>query len=153
MTIKVTLEFACVEDMLAHFSTPVATVDIETLAGKRKPGRPRKLNAQPEVASNTGSSASVSPQDAPSTEGGTVGPEEGEVTSPEGEQADAAPSPSSEPHVFTVDDVRQHLASVNEKKGLEAARELLGQFSANRISDLKADQYGAFIVACETAVA
>lgn len=54
----------------------------------------------------------------------------------------------------TLDDARSALKGVQAKYGtddLAKPLEILGQFSAGRISEVKAEQYPAFIAACKAA--
>jgi hypothetical protein len=48
----------------------------------------------------------------------------------------------------TLDDVRTALQAFTASKGVPAGIELLKEFGAARISELKADQFGAFILRC-----
>jgi hypothetical protein len=48
----------------------------------------------------------------------------------------------------TEEQVRAAITAVNDKFGLVAARKVLRQFSANRIPDLKVEQYAEFVKAC-----
>jgi hypothetical protein len=44
--------------------------------------------------------------------------------------------------------VRQAITAVNDNFGLVAARKVMRQFNANRIPDLKPEQYADFVKAC-----
>jgi len=56
-------------------------------------------------------------------------------------------SPEPEKLEITLETVRAALTQVSEKHDLLKAKELLGQFGVKRISDLKAEQYPAFMQA------
>lgn len=51
---------------------------------------------------------------------------------------------------FTKQDIADACQKVSEKFGLEKARELLGKYSAKRISEVKESDYAAFIVTCSS---
>jgi hypothetical protein len=61
-----------------------------------------------------------------------------------------AAGPDAEPpaEVIGEEQVRQAITAVNDKFGLVAARKVLRQFNANRIPDLKVEQYADFVKAC-----
>lgn len=50
---------------------------------------------------------------------------------------------------YTKQDIANACQKVSEKKGLEFAREILATFGAKRISEVKEEEYGKFIEACE----
>jgi hypothetical protein len=50
---------------------------------------------------------------------------------------------------YTREQALAALQNLNVLKGLPEAREVLSQFGCARISDVKPDQYGAFIAACK----
>lgn len=50
---------------------------------------------------------------------------------------------------FTIDDVRSALQAFTTKAGIDGGIQLLKTFGAQRISELKADQYAAFIAGCQ----
>lgn len=52
----------------------------------------------------------------------------------------------------TVEAVRQALQAVTEKKNIKVARDLLKQFDANRVSEIKKSDYAVFVEACEEAI-
>lgn len=96
-------------------------------------------NAQPEVAGNAGSIGEVpSRSPLPSDDAGEV---EGDTT------VTAAPQP-----IVTSDAVREALKTYNGKHGMDKARELLKQFGAARITELKESDYADFIEAASVAV-
>lgn len=49
----------------------------------------------------------------------------------------------------TKESVISILKEINDKRGLEAARELLSKFKCSRVSELAPDQYQAFISDCQ----
>ncbi len=94
-------------------------------------------NAQPEVAGNAGSIGEVSsrtPLPSDDTDG-----VEGSV--------DKAPQP-----IVNSDAVREALKEYNGKHGMDKSRELLKQFGAGRITELKESDYADFIEATQVAV-
>lgn len=119
-------------------------------------------NAQPEVA-NTGTAASELP---PSAEGSSVSEpvaaepapaapvkrsrmkpqirEEAEVVA----EAAPEPAPAPESKPVTLDEVRAALQAFTAAHGVPAGIELLKGFEAGRISELKPEQYGAFVKGC-----
>ena len=56
--------------------------------------------------------------------------------------------PSPPPSAATLDNVRNALREVFNTKGAATATEILKKFGAARISDVKPEQYVAFIAAC-----
>lgn len=50
--------------------------------------------------------------------------------------------------VITVDDVRDALQAVNSKHGMTKVKEILGEFAANKLSDLNASDYSRFVEVC-----
>ena len=96
-------------------------------------------NAQPEVAGNAGSIGEVSSRTPlPSDDTDEV---EGDTT------VRAAPQP-----IVNADAVREALKAYNGKHGMDKARELLKQFGAARITELKDGDYADFIEAASVAV-
>lgn len=114
-------------------------------SAKKRPGRPPK---NPPVDNSGPSQVASTPTNVPSVD---------VPTDPEPQPAPAAPSPpesapaaptSATPPAAgskTLDDARAALAAVNGKKGLQAAKDLLAKFSADRISALAPANYDAFI--------
>ena len=122
-------------------------------------------DAQPEVAGNTGSTA---------TGVSSLSPEGSGVSEPVAEQAPAAPvkksrakkeaapvveleAPAEEPELelaepeaktYTLDEVRAALQQFTAKSGVPAGIDLLKSFNAGRISELDADDYAAFVERC-----
>lgn len=71
-------------------------------------------------------------------------------TQEDGQANGAATSNSDEQNTSPKanrDDVSQMLQEINNKKGLNAARELLAKFGASRISELTEEKFGAFVQA------
>jgi hypothetical protein len=96
-------------------------------------------NAQPEVAGNAGSIGEVpSRSPLPSDDADEV---EGDTT------VRAAPQP-----IVNADAVREALKAYNGKYGMDKARELLKEFGAARITELKESEYSDFIEAASVAV-
>lgn len=50
---------------------------------------------------------------------------------------------------YTKQDIANACQKVSEKHGLEVAREILATFGAKRISEVKEEEYAAFVKACE----
>lgn len=118
-----------------------------SLAAKKR-GRPRKEQAQPEVADNTGSDAA----DFPSSEDSS--PESSFAAGVTGEEggatADETPLYAS-PAPVTVERVREALKNVMETHGMPMCTEILKQFGAARVSELDPKHYANFVDACEAA--
>lgn len=85
-----------------------------------------------------------------------------ETKKPHGEGADEESAENESPAVIqqardvgpakvNKEAVHQALQSVNISVGLPKAREILAHFKVNRISEIKEDQYGAFIEKCNEA--
>ena len=96
-------------------------------------------NAQPEVASNAGSIGEVPSRGPLPSDDTDVA--EGDTT------VTAAPQP-----IVNADAVREALKEYNGKYGMEKARELLKQFGAARITELKESDYADFVEAAQVAV-
>jgi len=130
-------------------------------------------DAQPEVASNTGSTAtgltlspegsgvdeSAAPAVAPVTEKPKRTRKAKEETAPveenvskETEKVDTSAEPvAASDKPLTLDEVRAALQSFTATKGVPAGIELLKDFGATRISELAAEKYNDFVVKCEVA--
>lgn len=110
----------------------------EPIKKTRKPKNSVVGNAQPEVASNAGSIGEVpSRSPLPSDDAGAG---EGDTTVTD------APQP-----IVTSDEVREALKAYNGKHGMDKARELLKQFGAARITELKESDYSDFVEAASVA--
>lgn len=96
-------------------------------------------NAQPEVAGNAGSIGEVSSRTPLPSDDTDVA--EGDTT------VRAAPQP-----IVNADAVREALKEYNGKYGMDKARELLKEFGAARITELKESDYADFIEAASVAV-
>lgn len=68
------------------------------------------------------------------------------------EEAPAAVSTSKVTGTVNKENVHQALQQVNVAVGLPKAREILASFKVNRISEIKEDQYKAFVDKCNEAV-
>lgn len=66
--------------------------------------------------------------------------------------ATAAPSQVSAPAGYSRENVHQALQQVNVAVGLPKSREILQSFNANRISEIKEDQFKAFVDKCNEVV-
>jgi hypothetical protein len=53
---------------------------------------------------------------------------------------------------YTKQDITNACQELSEAKGLDKAREVLGKFGAKRISEIKEEDYGAFINACKAEI-
>lgn len=107
-----------------------STADAEAPAEKKKPGRQQKAAATAsEPAFANGKT--------------TVTPAENELFS------EATPPPAAPvTPPATQEQATEALKKVNSAKGLPAAREILLKFGANRMSELKSEHFGAFVLAC-----
>lgn len=87
----------------------------------------------------------------------TPAPAAAAATTESGASVDTASSASSAaPQAdtatkLTLDDVRAKLQAFTGAKGIDAGLALLGEFKAGRISELKAEDYPAFVAKCEVA--
>jgi len=84
---------------------------------------------------------------------GSAAPGQAETTGPETETAakDSAESKQTDQAQdapLTIEDVRQALAAYKDRTDMKTARDKLLSFRAERISDLKQEQYADFIAAC-----
>jgi hypothetical protein len=161
MQVNVTLSFASVDEMLAHFGSTklvrVSKVDapatgkghalLETAADgpapvefkieapaqpKARPGRPRKVAADDIVVEK----AQVAPLDV--AKGDEL---------PPAMQADPEPAPAAEPpKTYTLDDAKNAMKAFSEKYGIDALRaKLVETVGAARISDVPPEKYGTLI--------
>lgn len=55
-------------------------------------------------------------------------------------------APAEEKTDISLDDIKAALAKVRDTKGMEPARNLLGEFNAKKLSELSSDDYAAFLV-------
>lgn len=120
-----------------------------------------KLAGQPEVSSNTGTVASATtfPAEGNGVSAGVA--DEPAAPAPEKrtrkpKPADPAPAPAPEggggpvepTKAPTLDEVRAALQGYTARHSIEDGIELLKEFKAGRISELKADDYTAFVAKC-----
>lgn len=141
--LKYSADPAVVDALAAQlpFNDPAGLSDAESPAAKRFPG-----------TTNTGAEKPKNPRGRPRREVAEKPAASAEVQGP-------APAPESEPEVQaqqapTLDDARAALKGVQAKYGTDDMTkplEVLGQFSAGRISEVKPEQYPAFIAACKAA--
>ena len=62
------------------------------------------------------------------------------------------PKPKAEPtKEYTIDDCRDALSALFDKKGRDAAKRVLTEFKVARIGELTAPDYGMFILTCAAA--
>lgn len=61
-------------------------------------------------------------------------------------------SPSEEPSEVTIDMVREALQSVWKAKGKAIATEVLTKFEANKVTDIKPEDYAAVLKECNVAL-
>ncbi len=163
MQVNVTLSFASVDEMLAHFgSTKMVHVSkadapaagkghtlLDTAADgpapvefkieapaqtKARPGRPRKVAADDIVIEK----AKVAPLDV----------EKGDELPP-AMQAEPEPTPApvaEPPKTYTLDDAKSAMKAFSEKYGIDALRaKLVETVGAARISDVPPEKYGTLI--------
>jgi hypothetical protein len=62
-------------------------------------------------------------------------------------ETQAPPAPAA---YLNFDTIRETLKKLTTAKGIEAARELLGKFGAERISALKEEHYSEFVKSCDS---
>ena len=157
--IKVELNFASVPDMLAFFAgakslsssqsayiaatTPAEDEDgQETVAPTTSPAKrgrkPKAMEAQPEVAENTGSAGS---------EQSTVVPPPAEASAVAEEDAPKVKGPSSS--APSIEAVRKALNDLSARKNITSVATLLQGFGATRVSELTTELYPAVIAAAE----
>jgi hypothetical protein len=152
MQVNVTLSFASVDEMLAHFGSAgatamapipgkspvqIAAADIATLANPPKPrGRPSK--AKVEADDIVVEKATVAPLDV----------KKGDDL-PEAMQAEPEPTPApvaEPPKTYTLDDAKAAMKAFSEKYGIDALRaKLVETVGAARISDVPPEKYGVLI--------
>jgi len=158
MQVNVTLSFASVDEMLAHFGSAGATVmapspgfkivtefpktapapTITELAAATKPrgGRKPKVEADDIVIEK----AKVAPLDV----------KKGDDL-PESMQAEPEPTPTpaaviEPPKTYTLDDAKAAMKAFSEKYGIDALRaKLVETVGAARISDVPPEKYGTLI--------
>lgn len=129
------------------------------------------IKAQPEVAGNTGTTATgfnLSPEGSGVSGAGALGDPRADQPAPAPEkktrakksapavEASAPEKPTlsqSEPaetadKTYTLDEVRAALQQFTAKSGVPAGIDLLKTFNAGRISELDADDYAAFVERC-----
>jgi hypothetical protein len=144
MQVNVTLSFASVDEMLAHFGNanpgftiaaelpkPAAAEPVQT---KARPGRPRKVAADDIVVEK----AKVAPLDV----------EKGDPLPPAMQaEPEPAPAPAVEPpKAYTLDDAKNAMKAFSEKYGIDALRaKLVETVGAARISDVPPEKYGTLI--------
>lgn len=112
-------------------------------ATEEKPKRTRRTKAEIEAAKN----GSASPAGDVFTEpvsNGAAAPAKQDVAEPAAANVSAP--------IVNKEAVHQALQQVNVAVGLPKAREILTEFKVNRISEIKEDQYKAFIEKCNAAV-
>lgn len=158
MNIEVKLTFGSTDELTAFFArgtAPAASVvPVELLAGARALNDiPAEVQDAAAPAKRTRKSKTA---DAPVADAApaAVAPEQ-EATAPTlgGGQEDDAMAAQAGPEVseksYTVDDVRKALQAYSGREGFPAAAELVKSFGASRITELKADDYAAFIAKTE----
>lgn len=99
------------------------------------------------------SAPTVEPKDGPKEEKKTKASKPKDTTAPEA----VAETPEVEADIFdapapTKEDVQTACSTVVEKKGLPKAKEILKEFDAKRISEVKEADYAKFIAKCAEAV-
>lgn len=163
---KLNLEIDLTNDTREQISLAANFLQNITNAARRPSG------AQPEVADNTGNvstgltlspgagvvtgasipAAEAEPKDAPVVvkERKTRAKKEEPVTgaAPVGEPAGESTAAVAAPTTLTIDDVRTALQGFTAKNGVPVGITLLKEFGAQRISELKRDQFAAFIEKC-----
>jgi hypothetical protein len=111
-------------------AAPLApSVAQDTPAAKPSRGRPRKQAETPAAPAPT---PEVTPE---------VAPEPTPQPEPEAQKAETA----TEPKAVTIDDARQALRDLFNAKGATLASELLKEFGAIRVSDVKPEDYAKFV--------
>jgi hypothetical protein len=128
---------------LVQGGDPVATATAEEAAPKKR-GRPKAV-AAPVVEAP----AAATPAEAPVASVGSPAAVEPKTAAVVG--TDIAQT-STQPPTVTREQVLVALQAVNDNKNFETARELLTKHGANKLSELKPEQYGAFVAACQEAL-
>ena len=126
MTIKVTLEFDTADDVVQFFKTQPSPVEKAKRVRIARPEAPVEFTAP------------VGVPDGPKLE----------VPAPVKAAPKAANAPVQAIVSATVDAVRSALREVFNTKGAAAATELLKQFGAARVGEVKPADYDKFIAAC-----
>ena len=113
----------------------------------------RPTSTQPQVVENSGSTGSAptfTPSDDAVVGADVAGEQPEDKSAPtdvsEDTQSSAPAAESST--VLTLDDVRAALQGFTAANGVPAGIELLKEFGATRISELKAEQFAAFMGKC-----
>jgi hypothetical protein len=142
--IEVKLTFQTIAEVAAYFAqAPAPAVPVDLLAGAMAlndiPAEVQEAAApakKPRARKNAEAPAEAVADAAPAA----VEPAQ-ESTAEQFEQT-SAPS-------YTVDDVRKALQAYSGRKGFPAATDLVKSFGATRITELKAEDYAAFIAKTE----
>jgi hypothetical protein len=114
----------------------------EAAAPVRKPRAKKNAEAPAEAVADAAPAAVAPEQEA------TAEPKEEVIQLHTLETVDAAVSDKS----YTVDDVRKALQAYSGREGFPAATELVKSFGATRITELKPEDYAAFIAKTEEKV-
>ena len=142
MTIKVTLEFATEDDLVRYFMRDIvqnAPLVVNVAIPTPTPVKTKKAAAKPDApvkaevpAARTAAEASVPP----------VAP------APVKAAPKAPNAPVQAVAAATLGTVRIALREVFNTKGAAAATDLLTQFGAKRVSDVKPEDFAKFVAAC-----
>lgn len=121
----------------AEAAPEASPVVVKDAGGKDAVKRTRRTKAEMEAA--------VEPVEKSSP---VVESETQPTSTPAAQPTTAEPAATAGPSVATLDDVRAALQAFTADKGVPAGIELLKEFGAARISELKSEHYGAFIAKC-----
>lgn len=155
MSVQVTLTFATVDDMLAHFAgkpvTHIKSAPTEVAAAPvEKPSKSSKVQSAttattldlPAPSSPTAEAAEAAAQD-PSTSQ----PEPQTGTAPTADANSAADTP-----VVDYKQAAEAVTKLSRTKGRDAAVAVLKEFKADKLPDVKPEDFAAVVKACADAM-
>lgn len=138
-----------------HEAPLAATATVTEIAPKRKAKKAEAETTQGESgANNLVSDPSALSSASPNTSEVTVSETAAEAQAPIEQTSAVPPAASAAVDVkpASIDDVRHALATVNSALGLEDAKKALAEFGANRVSELKPEDFGAFVAHCNSLI-
>lgn len=115
---------------------------------KRKPGRPTKEALEARKAVEAAAMAGHAQGGAAAPTGETQAQGSGMVA---GSASAGEEKPAGDTKAYTLDDVRAKLQAFTTAKTIDAGLDLLREFGASRVSEVKPEQYAEFMAKCEAA--
>ena len=144
--IRITYECETVEQAVQFLRGAIP--DADTVAKQRATFAKAQKEAPPVVASTPIGSAIIAP--GATGTGSAAAPTPLAAMKEPNKPVTVQPAPPPQPVGVSDVDVRNALREVFNAKGAKIATELLKQFGAARVSDIKPEQYINFIEACAT---